>query len=230
LIRNYRNGPSSIAGFTDDYAFLITGLLDLYEASGEIEWFKWAVQLQEKQNELFWDSKNGGYFGVQANDSTLLLRMKEDYDGAEPSNNSVAAHNLLRLSHMLDNQQYKQYAEKTFGAFLGLLEQSPVVIPQMCVALDVYLSTPIQVVLAGNLGSPDLLAMMKELHKHHLPTKVVLFADQKEGQQYLSQRLPFVKDMQMVDNKPTAYVCQNYTCNLPVNTPEKMAQLLSKVK
>jgi uncharacterized protein YyaL (SSP411 family) len=101
LIRSYRQAASDVRGFVDDYAFLIQGLLDLYEASLDTQWLKWANQLQEKQDALFWDAQSGGYFSVSGRDPNILLRMKEDYDGAEPSPNSVSALNLLRLAQSL---------------------------------------------------------------------------------------------------------------------------------
>jgi len=228
LIRNYRSGPSNIRGFADDYAFLINGLLDLYEASAEIEWLSWAVQLQEKQNELFWDEKNGGFFAVEGGDVTLLLRMKEDYDGAEPCNNSVSALNLLRLAQMTNNTSWRKYATETIVAFSNLLENSPLVLPQMCVALDFYLSSPMQVVFVGNPTDINTKTMLRELYMHHIPNKVILFADQQEGQTFLTKYLPFIKDMHLVHDKPTVYICKNYTCNLPVNSVDGLLQALSQ--
>src|SRR5438046_36988 len=98
LYRNYRQGRSDIQGFADDYAFVIQGLIDLYEASFDIEWLKLAIQLQETQDRLFFDEKNGGYFSTSGKDRSVFLRMKDDNDGAEPAASSVAALNLLRLS------------------------------------------------------------------------------------------------------------------------------------
>jgi uncharacterized protein YyaL (SSP411 family) len=100
LVRNYRQGRSAVEGFADDYAFVIQGLLDLYEASFKVEWLKFALELQETQDRLFCDEKNGGYFSGTGNDPTILLRMKEDNDGAEPSASSISALNLLRLSQL----------------------------------------------------------------------------------------------------------------------------------
>ena len=106
LVRNYREGRSAVEGFADDYAFVIQGLLDLYEASFEVEWLKFALQLQETQDRLFLDAENGGYFSGTGNDPSILLRMKEDNDGAEPAASSVAALNLLRLAQMRGDETY----------------------------------------------------------------------------------------------------------------------------
>jgi len=227
LIRNYREGPSSVRGFTDDYAFLISGLLDLYEASFDPQYLKWALDLQESQNKLFWDSVNGAYFAVEAGDKNLVLRMKEDYDGAEPCNNSVAALNLLRLSQITGNQEYRTLAEKIFKFFANILNTSPIVVPQMCVAIDFYLQSPKHIIIVGKKGSPDTMEMLHEVHKNLMPNKVLLLLDD-ESRKYLGDMLPFTKDMTMIGNKATAYVCENFACQLPVNTVGGLVQHLTR--
>ncbi len=106
LYRNYRGGRSDIEGFADDYAFVIQGLLDLYEASFDVEWLKFALELQETQDRLFFDGKNGGYFSTSGKDESVFLRMKDDNDGAEPAASSVAALNLLRLAQVRDDKTH----------------------------------------------------------------------------------------------------------------------------
>ena len=116
LKRRYRQGEASIDGLLEDYVLLIQGLLDLYEASFEIKWLSWAVRLQSRQDQLFWDAKGGAYFSTRAEASDVLVRVKEDYDGAEPSPNSVAAMNLLRLWQMTDRKDWRDKANATFKA------------------------------------------------------------------------------------------------------------------
>src|SRR5205823_14293535 len=113
LYRNYRGGRSDIEGFADDYAFVIQGLLDLYEASFDVEWLKFAVELQETQDRMFFDEKNGGYFSTSGKDESVFLRMKDDNDGAEPAASSVAALNLLRLSQIRDEPDMAERARTT---------------------------------------------------------------------------------------------------------------------
>ena len=117
LYRSYRKGRSNIEGFADDYAFVIQGLLDLYEASFDVEWLKLAMQLQETQDRLFFDEKNGGYFSNSGRDESVFVRMKDDNDGAEPAASSVAALNLLRLSQIYDDPKMAERAKKTINAF-----------------------------------------------------------------------------------------------------------------
>jgi uncharacterized protein YyaL (SSP411 family) len=140
LVRNYREGPSAVAGFADDYAFLIQGLLDLYEASFEIDWLRFAIDLQETQDRSFYDAENGGYFSGAGNDPSILLRLKEDNDGAEPAASSIAASNLLRLAQIRRDDAMRQRAHRTISAFGGTLSQMPAAMPQMLVAADTSLS------------------------------------------------------------------------------------------
>src|SRR5207244_13495148 len=121
LYRNYRSGRSDIEGFADDYAFVIQGLLDLYEASFDVEWLKFAVQLQDTKDRLFFDEKSGGYFSTSGKDISVVLRMKDDNDSAEPAASSVAALNLLRLAQIRGEKRWQERAEKTIAAFQATL-------------------------------------------------------------------------------------------------------------
>src|SRR5262249_39972623 len=149
LYRNYREGRSDIEGFADDYACVIQGLLDLYEASFDVEWLKFATDWQETQDRLFFDEKNGGYFSTSGKDESVFLRMKDDNDGAEPAASSVTALNLLRLSQIRDDKQLTERARKTVDGFATTLSHFPSAMPKMLVALDYSLSKPRQIVIAG---------------------------------------------------------------------------------
>jgi uncharacterized protein YyaL (SSP411 family) len=227
LFRNYREGRSHIEGFADDYAFVIQGLVDLYEASFEIEWLKFALELQETQDGLFFDEKNGGYFSTSGKDSSVPLRMKDDNDSAEPAANSVAALNLLRLAQFRDDKQLDDRSKKTIDAFGATLSHFASAMPQMLVALNSSLSKPRQIVIAGNRNDPATKALLAEVHQHFLPNGILLLADGGDGQRYLGEKLEAIRAMSMVDGKPAAYVCENFTCKAPVTDVKEMRQLLS---
>ncbi len=227
LLRRYRAGEAAIDGFADDYAFLIQGLLDLYEAGFDINDLAWAFDLQKKQNELFWDASGSGFFSTTGNDPSVLLRMKEDYDGAEPSPNSIAALNLLRLSQMLDDKTFRDMAEKTLTALAARLQQAPSAMPQMMVALDFSLSKPKQIVIAGKPNAADTRAMLRVVHGKFIPAKILLLADGAGGQAFLGKRLEFIQDVKPLDGKATAYVCENYVCHTPTPDLGKLASLLA---
>lgn len=228
LFRNYREGRSNIEGFADDYATVIQGLLDLYEASFDFEWLKFAMELQQTQDRLFLDDKNGGYFSSSGRDESVFVRMKDDNDGAEPAASSVAALNLLRLSQIYDDPKMAERAKKTIDAFAGILSQFASGMPQMLVAVQNSLGKPRQIVIAGKKDSPETKALLKEVHRHFLPNTIVVLADGVEGQKFLGEKNEAIHAMSPVDGKPAAYVCENFTCKSPVTDPRSLAQLLAE--
>jgi len=228
LLHRYRDGEAKIDGYLDDYAFFIQGLLDLYESAFKTEWLTKAIELTETQNRLFWDMNNGGFFFDAGIDSSVLIHSKTDYDSAEPSGNSIAVMNLLRLSQMTDNQEWRQMAEKTLRFFAGRLEQAPSAMPQMLVAFDFYLDKPKQIIIAGKPDADDTKAMLRAVHERFIPNKIILFADGGEEQKRLAKYLPFVQSIALKDNKATAYLCENYVCKLPTNDVKIMDEMLKK--
>ncbi len=230
LKRRYRTGSADIAGFVDDYAFLIQGLIDLYEATFDVRWLTWAVRLQEKQDALFWDSKQGGYFSTTGNDPALLLRMRDAYDGAEPSPNSVAALNLLRLWQMTDREKWREMALKTFTAFGQRLADLPQAVPQLVAAFDFSQSKAKQIVIAGDLQSPDTKALLRLVHQRYIPNRILLLADGGSGQKQLVQWLPFIKGVTRRQGRATAYICEDYVCKLPTSDPQVVARLLDEAE
>ena len=228
LFRNYRGGRSDIEGFADDYAFVVQGLLDLYEAGFDIEWLKFAVELQETQDRLFFDDKNGGYFSTSGKDSNVPLRLKDDNDSAEPAASSVAALNLLRLAQFRNDKQKDERARKTIDAFGPTLSHFASAMPQMLVALDYSSSEHRQVVVAGKIDNQQTKAVLKEVHRHFIPNKILILADGSEGQKYLGETNEAIRAMSPLDGKPAAYVCENFTCKAPVTDPKALAELLEK--
>jgi len=227
LLRTYRDGESKIDGFIDDYAFFIQGLLDLYEASFDVRWLDWATALQDHQDALFWDEKGGAYFTTTGQDPNLLLRSKGDFDGAEPSPNSVSALNLVRLSWFFDNKDRLRMAKQTVNAFQARLSQSPSSLPQMLVALDASESAPKQIVIAGKPDAPDTLALLREVNHRYQPNEIVILADAGPGLAYFSQKVEFFKEVHPINGRAAAYVCQNFVCHLPSSDLSVVSRLLN---
>jgi len=196
LHRNYRGGRSDIEGFADDYAFVIQGLLDLYEASFDVEWLKFAVELQRTQDRFFFDEKNGGYFSTSGKDESVFLRM------------------------------IAERARKTIDTFATTLSHFPSAMPQMLVALDYSLSKPRQIVIAGRNDAPETKTLLGEVSTHFLPKTILCLADGAEGQKYLGEQNEAIRAMSPIDGKPAAYVCENFTCKAPVTDPKELAELL----
>jgi uncharacterized protein YyaL (SSP411 family) len=226
LMRRYRQGSAGLEAHLDDYAFLVQGLLDLYEASFNIRWLIYARELTDRQIEIFGDPRGGGFYDTSGDDRTLLLRLKEDYEGAKPTGNSVATLNLLRLAQMTDNEKWQRKGVETIATFAELLSKYPTTMPQMLVALDFKLHNPKQVIIAGKPNAEDTMKMLKRVYDRFLPNKVILLADGGKGQKYLSKYLPFIASMRMLDGRATAYVCENYTCKLPTTDVSVMVSLL----
>ena len=226
LYRSYREGRSNVEGFADDYALVIQGFLDLYEASFDIEWLKLAIELQQAQDRLFFDEKHGGYFSNSGRDESVFVRMKDDNDGAEPAASSIAALNLLRLSQIYNDPKLAERAKKTIDAFATILLQFPSGMPQMLVAVENSLGKPRQIVIAGKKDSPQTKALFKEVHRHFLPNTIVILADGAEGQKYLGDKNEAIRAMSLVEGKPAVYVCENFTCKAPVTDSKQLSDLL----
>lgn len=226
LFRLYRKEASSIEGFAEDYAFLIQGLLDLYESSFDIRWMKWAETLQYTQDRLFYDYASAGYFSETGKDPSILIRLKEDYDGAEPSPNSVSVSNLIRLTRIYDNPDFEKKARETLQHFSDSLIAQPEAMPQMLASLSFWFVKPKQIVFAAKPSSPELVPFLRRLHKSFLPHKMVLLADGGKGQVRLDRSIPFFKNFVQIDDKVTAYVCENFVCKLPTNDVDQFEKLI----
>ncbi len=226
LLRRFREGEALIPGFLDDYAMFAQALIDLYEMQFDRRHLELAFRLTEKMRELFEDGTNGGFFSTAAGDSSLVLRIKEDYDGAEPSGNSVAALNLLRLAEMGSRADFRQSAEKVIAAFAPRISVAAMAVPQMLVACEFLLGEPRQIVIAGEPAAPDTLALIRTVHGRFLPNRVVLLLDSEETRRAFAAAQPAVASMHKLDGRAAAYVCRNYACQLPVSEVDKLAELL----
>jgi uncharacterized protein YyaL (SSP411 family) len=216
LLRRYRQGEAAIPAFLDDYAFFIQGLLDLYEAEFDVRRIETATRLTETMVALFEDAAAGGagaggFFATAADERSLVLRLKDDYDGAEPSGNSIAILNLLRLARITNNGPFQDAAARALAAFAPRLAAVPEAMPQMLAAFEYSQSKSIEIVLAGpRLSIEPFLA---ELRHRFLPTAVVLLADHAPIQ------YPPVETA-------TAYVCENFACRLPTTDPAEFGKSL----
>ncbi|XP_068658801.1 uncharacterized protein [Aristolochia californica] len=236
LQHSYRNGPSKAPGFLDDYAFLIAGLLDLYEFSGRTCWLSWAIELQATQDTLFLDRTGGGYFNTAGEDPSVLLRMKEDHDGAEPSGNSVASINLVRLSSMVSEDRstyYRETAEHLLALFESRLRDQAVATPLMCCAADMLMvPSRKQVVLVGHKCSAEFEDMLVAAHASYDPNKTVIQIDPRSEEdiefwEHYNQNIA-----QMAKTSPSdtvvAHVCHNFTCKAPVSDRKSLEALLNQ--
>ncbi len=211
LYRSWRDGTrGDVRAFAEDYAYLIQGLLDLYEATLDSQWLAWATDLQRIQDTLFADPAGGGYFASETGDPLVLVRSKEDYDGAEPSASSISARNLVRLGWTFHDNSFTDRARSVIVGFAPILENQPTAVPQMLAALDFALAAPRQVVLAGNREAPGFRSLLTAVHATFHPHQVILHADDATA------------DMPPVHGQPTAYVCRDFACQAPVTDPSQL--------
>ncbi len=217
LFRRYRQGQAGLNGQLDDYAFLVYGLLELYEASFEPLWLQWALGLNAKQLELFGDGNKGGFFSTSGDDKSVLVRMKPGFDGAEPSGNSISALNLIHLGRLTGNQDLENKGRQTIEAFRSYLQEYPPVLPQMLAAYHYLLSLPWQIIVTGPRKRADTREMLSILGQKFLPHTAIILIDPEEKKE-LSGILPSTfTELEMLDNKTTAHICKNFSCQLPIN-------------
>jgi len=225
LQRRYRDGESGLEGQLDDYAFLANGLFELHQASQDPQWLQWVVALTGKQIDLFWDTEQGGFFD-SVGDTTLPFRMKGSYDGAEPSGNSIAAMNLLLLGGVTMNLDWQEKGKICAESFSTTITDHPQMLPQMLAAWDQSQAKPQQVIISGPRGREDTDTMMSLVSRIFEPGRILLLAEDGANEKFLAGHLLFIEDMEMIDEKATAYVCRNFTCQMPVNTVAELEQQL----
>ena len=227
LQRRYRQGQSGLAGQLDDYAYLTAGLIELYQVVQEPEWLQWAIDLTRSQTKLFADSGTDGFFD-SLQDPTVVVRMKGDYDGAEPAANSIAAQNLVRLGRLTGKNKWLALAEKTINSFSSQINTYPQALARMLDVRRELSEKPRQVVIAGRRGAEDTRAMMDAVFSVYDPGRMLLLADGAENQKFSGKMLPFIRTAVMQKNTVTAYVCKDFTCQLPVTTVEELQVELGK--
>src|SRR5262245_38983641 len=215
LLRRSRRGKAAIDGYAEDYAYLIFGLLELFQADADPAWLEWALELQKRQDDLFWDEAEGGWFSTTGSDPSVLLRLKEDYDGAEPAASSVTILNLLTLSHLTGDDSAPRRIERTLALFGVRLAEFGRAVPMMLAALSASHADRSQVIIVGPVGREDTARLQDTLRGLYLPTAVTLTLD-PERQADLARLLPWIAPMTMRDGRATAYVCRDFACQAPV--------------
>jgi uncharacterized protein YyaL (SSP411 family) len=225
LMRRYRKGDAAIPGYAEDYAYLIYGLLELFQAGGDPRDLEWALALQRRQDELFWDPLEGGWFSTTGDDPSVLLRLKEDYDGAEPAPSSVSVLNLLVLSHLTIDPSMPEKIEKTLGAFSQRLTQMGRAVPMMLAALSTYHAGVPQIVVAGPREREDTQALLDAVRSYYKPTALMIHVDPAQHAA-MARVLPWIESMGMREARATAYVCREFACQAPAMDPSVLrAQL-----
>ena len=201
----------------EGYAFLLDGVIQLYEATLEPKHLDFAIELAEAMIAKFYDAANGGFWQSPAGTGDLILRVKDDYDGAEPSGNSVATLALLKLAAITGREDFRQPAEATLQLFAHRLQNQPAALAFMLHALDFWLDEPRRVVIAGENDSAEFQKLLRAAHSVYQPNKIIL------GNTGAVE--PFAKTLP-AKNGATAYVCTGNACQPPTNDVEILQRLL----
>ncbi|MDK2912320.1 MAG: uncharacterized protein PWR29_1277 [Methanolobus sp.] len=225
LFHRFREGEVAVEAFLDDYAFLIWGLTELYQATFDTEYLKNALYLNDQLLVRFRDNMHGGFFHTAEDSEKLILRSKEIYDGAIPSGNSVCALNLLQLGRMTGNIDLENKAYEIMQLFSGQVSKMPIGYTQLLCALDFALGPSREIVVVGDPESIETKEIISDINKEFIPNKVVILKPAGKDEE-ISAIARYVSDMGMKDGRTTVHICQNYNCNLPSSDREEILRQL----
>jgi uncharacterized protein YyaL (SSP411 family) len=226
LYHRYRDGEAKITAHLDDYAFLIWGLIELYEATFNVNHLKLALDLNRDMLEYYWDDKKGGLFFTPDDGEALIVRKKEVYDGAVPSGNAVAFYNLLRLARITGNADLEERAAQIGRAFSEQVQKVPSGYTQFLVAVDFAIGPSYEVVIAGKPGARDTVEMIQAVQQRYFPNHVLLFHPWDESRSEIEKLAEFVKLQNPLNGKATVYVCLAQACKTPTTLVSEMLELL----
>jgi uncharacterized protein YyaL (SSP411 family) len=227
LRRSFKDGVARHNAFLDDYSFLIAGLLDLYEVTSDPQWLREVLGLQGVLDDHYQDSKNGGFFMTSDDHETLLAREKPTRDGAEPSGNSVALMNLLRLHELTSDDRYRAAAERVLAGFGPAINGGPTALPEMLLALDFWLARPKEVVIVTAGSRSDAEPFLEVLRHTYLPNKVMTVVPERGPDHELHAGLvPLIRGKVARNSRATAYVCERGVCKLPTTEVQVFTEQL----
>lgn len=229
LLRRYRENNVGIEGYAEDYAYLIFGLLELFQATGDPEWLIWAFRLQSEQDNRFLDKEKGGWFSTTGKDPALLLRFKEDYDGAEPAASSVSVLNLMTMACLTGDSSKAEQIDQAFRCFGRQLNELGRSVPMMLRALSTYHAGALQVVISGFSDADDTRLLQAVLKSHYLPNLILVQVEPGKGSQ-VSRLMPWINAMTVNVGHAVAYVCRDFVCQRPVTDPEEFDRQLATLK
>ena len=227
LLHRYRDGEAAIDAYLDDYAFVIWGLLELYQTNFDPAYLKQAIFYTKILKEEFWDQTHYGYFFTGTNAETPLARKKEFYDGAIPSGNSVMMLNLLKLAHLTGDMAFADDAEKVGQAFSEAAKQSPAGYTMLLCAVDFATGDTQEIVVAGDREDQRTRQFIDAIHHRFLPNAVVVLRPQNNAESVF-ELIPYSKDLTPKDGRPAVYICRNFACELPVTDLSALDQKLSR--
>src|SRR5438309_1880508 len=226
LLRTYKAGQAKLNGYLEDYAYVIEGLLAVYEATFELRYFTRARELADTMIAKFWDEQDGGFYFTSSDHEVLITRTKDYFDNATPSGNSVAATALLKLGLLTQEQEYSHHAATILRALRPAMSRYPSAFGYLLGALDFYLSEPKEIAIVGKLDSHEVRSFTEEVYSRYLPNKVVAACE--PGDERTASEIKLLVGRSAIEGKATAYVCRNYTCLEPATMVEDLAARLEE--
>jgi len=220
LRRSFQAGGARHNAYLDDYAFLTAGLIDLYEATGTLRWLDGAIRLDGILEEHYEDTEDGAFYLTSDDHEQLLARQKPAYDGAEPSGNSIAVMNLLRLGEFTTDDRYRQRAERALSAFERILATDPTALSRMLPAVEFHHAKPKEIVIVTRGGRSQAEPFLSRLRRSFVPNRILAVVEEGDELDALAQLVPLVEYKVARDGEATAYVCENGICELPTIDPE----------
>jgi uncharacterized protein YyaL (SSP411 family) len=224
LLRTYKDGQAKLNAYLEDYAFLIDGLVTLFETSGELQWLEQAQELTTTMIDEFWDDEEGGFFYTGRSHENLIVRSKDFFDNATPSGNSVAADVLLRIGLLTENADYQRRAATILRLMASTVQRYPSGFGRLLCAFDFYLGTPKEIALVGDQGEPETQALQVEIWRQYLPNKVVALGS--PGDVEAANLVALLRERPQMHGKATAYLCEHFACKNPTNDPKELASQL----
>ncbi len=225
LLHTYKDNQAKFDGYLDDYANVIQGLIDAYEALFDISYLEWAVQLTNICNKKFWDDQAGGYFYTAEDQEKLIIRLKDEGDQSIPSGSGIMLMNLLRLFHYTESQDFEKISHELMKKYSKKFYENPYGYGSYLNALDFYLSKPKEIVIVTeDIDGSKLL--LDAITRQYLPNKILAVVRPEQSPGILTPEL--LKGKTIHEKKPTAYICQNFTCSAPVTSAVSLSKLLAQ--
>jgi uncharacterized protein len=224
LRHTYKDGQARINGFLEDYASVIDGMLSLHQATLDGQWLKAAIGLTANMVEKFLDADSGMLFDTENGQQGLIVRPRNDYDGAHPAGTSAATLVLLKMAWLTGENHYREIAERALSAEQENMAKTPLGTSHWLCALDFYLSSPQEIVIVGARNNPLTQALSRVIQTRWLPDKVVAAFDPEDPNS--TKTLPVFENRKMVDGKPSVFVCQNNTCEAPITETKELEKRL----
>ena len=218
LLRTWKDGKAKLNAYLEDYANFADALVELYQVSGDAKYLREAKRLADLLITEFWDEEGGGFYFTANNHEELLVRKKDYFDNATPSGNSVAADVLLKLARLTGDERYERFAVTVLRLAAAQARRYPQGFGRILSALEFYFNPTKEIVILG-----DSAELKSEIWRRFLPNKVVVLAENAGRDADL---IPLLQERSLIDGKPTAYVCENFTCQKPVTTVEDLREQL----